>query len=99
MARLVVVLFRWILPILVLVRFPDMVHALKPNPKTHLQEDWRILDFFSHHPEALHMFTFLFDDVGIPLVRGGFCIHGFPSFLAELLVVFVITSIINIILK
>ncbi|MEO0478391.1 MAG: catalase [Planctomycetota bacterium] len=45
-----------------------MVHALKPNPKTHLQEDWRILDFFSHHPEALHMFTFLFDDVGIPSV-------------------------------
>lgn len=48
------------------MKFPDMVHALKPNPKTHLQEDWRIIDFFSHHPEALHMFTFLLDDVGIP---------------------------------
>lgn len=65
-----VVLFQWVCSPspLVLLRFPDMVHALKPNPKTHLQEDWRILDFFSHHPEALHMFTFLFDDVGIPLV-------------------------------
>lgn len=31
------------------------------------QEGWRIADFFSHHPEAMHMFTFLMDDVGIPL--------------------------------
>ncbi|KAF2312490.1 hypothetical protein GH714_034861 [Hevea brasiliensis] len=48
------------------IKFPDMVHALKPNPKSHIQETWRILDFFSHHPESLHMFTFLFDDIGIP---------------------------------
>ncbi|KAG0460694.1 hypothetical protein HPP92_020991 [Vanilla planifolia] len=48
------------------IKFPDMVHALKPNPKSHIQEKWRILDFFSHHPESLHMFTYLFDDVGIP---------------------------------
>ncbi|XP_042376220.1 catalase isozyme 2-like [Zingiber officinale] len=48
------------------MKFPDMVHALKPNPKSHIQENWRILDF-SHHPESLHMFTFLFDDVGVPL--------------------------------
>lgn len=49
------------------MKFPDMVHALKPNPVNHLQEGWRIADFFSHHPEAMHMFTFLMDDVGIPL--------------------------------
>ncbi|KAE8701256.1 Catalase-2 [Hibiscus syriacus] len=48
------------------MKFPDMVHALKPNPKSHIQENWRIQDFFSHHPESLHMFTFLFDDIGIP---------------------------------
>ncbi|MBA0824320.1 hypothetical protein Goarm_020996 [Gossypium armourianum] len=48
------------------MKFPDMVHALKPNPKSHIQENWRILDFFSHHPESLHMFTFLFDDIGVP---------------------------------
>ncbi|MCH1921892.1 catalase, partial [Shewanella sp. A3A] len=48
------------------MKFPDMVHSLKPNPKSHVQENWRILDFFSHHPESLHMFTFLFDDIGIP---------------------------------
>ncbi|KAK4853614.1 hypothetical protein QYF36_011623 [Acer negundo] len=48
------------------MKFPDMVHALKPNPKSHIQENWRILDFFSHHPESLHMFSFLFDDLGVP---------------------------------
>jgi hypothetical protein len=32
-----------------------MVHSLKPNPKSHIQEGWRIADFFSHHPEAMHM--------------------------------------------
>ncbi|KAL7247448.1 hypothetical protein ACSBR2_002376 [Camellia fascicularis] len=48
------------------MKFPDMVHALKPNPKSHVQENWRIVDFFSHHPESLHMFSFLFDDVGVP---------------------------------
>ncbi|PSR99514.1 Catalase [Actinidia chinensis var. chinensis] len=48
------------------MKFPDMVHAFKPNPKSHIQENWRFLDFFSYHPESLHMFTFLFDDVGIP---------------------------------
>jgi catalase len=37
------------------MKFPDMVHCLKPNPKNHIQEGWRIADFFSHHPEALHM--------------------------------------------
>lgn len=62
------------------IKFPDMVHALKPNPKSHIQEDWRILDFFSHHPESLHMFTFLLDDVGIPLDyrhMEGFGVHAF----------------------
>eukprot|EP00249_Psilotum_nudum_P010417 c22529_g1_i1 orf=179-1657(+) len=62
------------------IKFPDMVHALKPNPKSHIQEMWRILDFFSHHPESCHMFTFLFDDAGIPLNyrhMPGFGVHTF----------------------
>ena len=41
------------------MKFPDMVHALKPNPKNHIQEGWRIMDFFSHHPAAMHMVRFL----------------------------------------
>lgn len=48
------------------IKFPDMVHSLKPNPKTNLQEDWRVADFFSHIPESMHMFTFLMDDEGVP---------------------------------
>ena len=41
------------------IKFPDMIHALKPNPKNHIQEDWRIADFFSHVPEAMHMVSML----------------------------------------
>lgn len=37
------------------MKFPDMVHAFKPNPKNHQQEAWRIMDFLSHHPESCHM--------------------------------------------
>jgi catalase len=37
------------------IKFPDMVHAFKPNPKTNQQEGWRIMDFLSHHPESAHM--------------------------------------------
>lgn len=62
------------------MNFPDMVHALKPNPKTHLQEDWRIVDYFSHHPESMHMFMFLLDDVGVPKNyrhMPGFGVHTF----------------------
>ncbi|KAL8135777.1 catalase isozyme 1-like [Apium graveolens] len=62
------------------MKFPDMVHAFKPNPKSHIQENWRIMDFFSHHPESLHMFTFLFDDLGIPQDyrhMEGFGVHTF----------------------
>lgn len=62
------------------IKFPDMVHALKPNMKSNIQEWWRIMDFFSHHPESLHMFTFLLDDVGIPAnyrTMEGFGVHAF----------------------
>nr|CAD1840845.1 unnamed protein product [Ananas comosus var. bracteatus] len=48
------------------IKFPDVIHAFKPNPKSHIQEYWRVFDFLSHHPESLHTFCFLFDDVGVP---------------------------------
>jgi len=48
------------------MKFPDMVHSLKPNPITNNQEWFRIWDFFSTHPESMHMFTHLLDDIGIP---------------------------------
>lgn len=62
------------------MKFPDMIHALKPNPKSHIQEAWRIMDFFSHIPEAMNMFTFLLDDIGIPKDyrhMDGFGVHTF----------------------
>ena len=34
------------------IKFPDLIRSLRPNPKNHLQEGWRILDFLSHHPES-----------------------------------------------
>ena len=37
------------------IQFVDLVHALRPNPKTNIQEGWRILDFLSHHPESVHI--------------------------------------------
>jgi catalase len=48
------------------MKFPDMVHSLKPDPKTNIQDGNRILDFFSHIPEATQMFTYLFSDYGTP---------------------------------
>lgn len=68
------------------IKFPDMVHAFKPNPKNGQQEAWRIMDFLSHHPEACHMLTFLLDDVGIPLNyrhMEGFGVHTFRLLNAE----------------
>ncbi|MGI4872990.1 MAG: catalase [Janthinobacterium lividum] len=48
------------------LKFPDMVHSLKPDPITNRQDGGRIFDFMSHHPEALQMITFLFSPWGIP---------------------------------
>jgi catalase len=47
-------------------QFPDMVHALRPNPWNNIQEGWRILDWFSAHPEGMNLFTYLLGDEGIP---------------------------------
>lgn len=48
------------------IKFPDMVHSLKPSPDSNLQEPERFFDFFSHIPEATHMLTRLYSDLGIP---------------------------------
>jgi len=49
------------------LRFPEMIRSLKPNPKTGIQEWWRIWDYFSHYPESVHMFSWLLSDIGIPM--------------------------------
>lgn len=48
------------------IKFPDMVHSLKPSPITNLQDPNRFFDFFSHVPESTHMLTRLYSDFGIP---------------------------------
>lgn len=48
------------------LKFPDVVHAFKPDPVTNIQSNNRIFDFISLSPEAMHMITWLFSPWGIP---------------------------------
>ena len=48
------------------MKFPDVVHAFKPDPVTNRQDSRRIFDFISLSPSAMHMITFLFSPWGIP---------------------------------
>lgn len=48
------------------MKFPDVVHAFKPDPVTFRQDSKRIFDFISQTPEATHMITWLFSPWGIP---------------------------------
>ncbi len=48
------------------IKFPDVIHALKPDPITFRQEPNRIFDFMSQTPESMHMLTWLFSPRGIP---------------------------------
>ena len=48
------------------IKFPDVIHALKPDPVTFRQEPGRIFDFMSQTPESMHMLVNLFSPRGIP---------------------------------
>jgi catalase len=48
------------------IKFPDMVHAFKPDPRTNLDDDSRRFDFFSHVPEATRTLTELYSNYGTP---------------------------------
>ncbi|SDY81391.1 catalase [Citreimonas salinaria] len=48
------------------IKFPDVIHSLKPDPVTFRQEPNRIFDFMSQTPETMHMLTHLFSPRGIP---------------------------------
>lgn len=48
------------------IKFPDMVHAFKPNPDTNLDDNRTTFDFFSHVPEATRTLTLLFSNQGTP---------------------------------
>jgi len=48
------------------IKFPDMVHAFKPDPRSNLGNDARRFDFFSHVPEATRTLTLLYSNEGTP---------------------------------
>lgn len=48
------------------IKFPDVIHSLKPDPVTFRQVPNRIFDFMSQTPESMHMLTHLFSPRGIP---------------------------------
>ncbi|EUJ26160.1 catalase [Listeria floridensis FSL S10-1187] len=48
------------------IKFPDVIHSLKPDPTTNIQDPNRYWDYFSLTPEATTMITYLFSDEGIP---------------------------------
>ncbi|HEX8633917.1 MAG TPA: catalase [Pyrinomonadaceae bacterium] len=48
------------------LKFPDVVHAFKPDPVTNRQDPNRIFDFISLTPESMHMISWLFSPRGIP---------------------------------
>lgn len=48
------------------IKFPDMVHAFKLDPRTNLGNDARRFDLFSHMPEATRTLTLLYSNEGTP---------------------------------
>lgn len=61
------------------LKFPDMVHSLKPSPVTNQQDPNRFFDFFQHIPESTHMLTKLYSDLGTPAnyrQMDGSSVHG-----------------------
>jgi catalase len=62
------------------MKFPDMVHSLKPSPISNQQDPNRFFDFFSHQPESTQMLTFVYSDMGTPRTlreMDGFGVHAF----------------------
>lgn len=48
------------------MKFPDMIHAFKPDPASNIPNPQRMFDFVARSPEAIHMITLLFSPWGIP---------------------------------
>ncbi|WP_410017153.1 catalase [Pseudomonas sp. 5P_3.1_Bac2] len=48
------------------IKFPDMVHAFKPDPDKNYGTNKTLFDFFSHVPEATRTLTMLFSNYGTP---------------------------------
>lgn len=48
------------------IKFPDVVHAFKPDPVTFRQDPNRIFDFCTLQPSSLHLLTMVMTTRGIP---------------------------------
>ncbi|WP_249871486.1 catalase [Oceanobacillus saliphilus] len=48
------------------MKFPDMIHAFRPDPVTNIQDAERFFDFCANSPESFHMVTFIYSPWGIP---------------------------------
>src|SRR5271155_4700725 len=59
------------------LKFPDLNHAIKRDPRTGMRSADNNWDFWSLLPEALHQVTIVMSDRGIP--RGFRHMHGFGS--------------------
>ncbi len=59
------------------LKFPDLNHAVKRDPKTNLRSAENNWDFWTLLPEALHQVTIVMSDRGIP--RSYRHMHGFGS--------------------
>lgn len=59
------------------LRFPDLNHAIKRDPRTGMRSAHNNWDFWSLLPEALHQVTIVMSDRGIP--RSFRHMHGFGS--------------------
>lgn len=65
------------------IKFPDVIHSLKPDPITNIQDPARYWDFFSLSPETTNMAMHLFTDEGIPATfrnMRGSSVHAFKWF-------------------
>jgi catalase len=59
------------------LKFPDLNHAVKRDPRTNLRSALNNWDFWTNLPEALHQVTIVMSDRGIP--AGYRHMHGFGS--------------------
>jgi catalase len=59
------------------LKFPDLNHAVKRDPRTNLRSAKNNWDFWSSLPEALHQITIVMSDRGIPASYR--TMHGFGS--------------------
>ncbi|MFO7316678.1 MAG: catalase [Bacilli bacterium] len=48
------------------MKFPDMIHAFRPDPVTNIQDAKRFFDFCANSPESFHMVTLIYSPWGIP---------------------------------